>query len=273
MPTKAEAPKRPDPKSPDYQQKNSLIAQLGFPGDDRTTSSSLYSLGSALAVNPMLSRKQEQNLLFALIDAGLLTYQKEFEERLNKVEEEEGIEKRQEEQESSLDPAFWEIENDDRLQTRAVVVSAALTNDQDIASRVTLIVSLFNQAHISTSKNFYYDELPDKRYQISVDNGLKKEEEVFVDKDRYVKELVQLGLATTPQEEEVVEDLDIDGFRALRGQTDLYDRLIALSFVRNFHGRNTEQIFRELQVVLYFGYTMGVVDQVSAFRREYEIES
>ena len=113
---------RPNPKTADYQSKDSLVAQLNH-GDPSMIGSVLYGLGSAFEANPLLSLKQKTNLLSALTDSGLLNYQANYlavvveacdigdpDKVLGKVDD-------------SLDRVAWNVEQDAELQVKTMIAN------------------------------------------------------------------------------------------------------------------------------------------------------
>lgn len=261
----------PDPKSTDYRLKDSLIAQLTARGSDPiVVNTSLHDLGIALAANPLLSGRQQGKLISGLAESGLLTYQADYFAILDKAEEENRFEEVERTMKASLDPVHWDIERNGRLQAQTIVAAAQLSQEQpSLDQQVTITANLLNTAHLTTRRySFFETPYDDERYQISFAQLKATEEAVFAQRVPYAAELVKQGLAT-PQEIEELGELDINAFRALRSYTELYDRLIALHFLRKSSATDTAERFRELQEVIYTGYAMGICDANAANARLY----
>lgn len=257
----------PNPKSADYQLKDGLINQLGN-GDPAVATTSLYDLGVALAADPLLSGKQREKLLSGLVDGGLLTYQTNYFAELDRAEEENRLEAAEEVLEASLDIVQWELESNGRLQARTIVSAALLSQEKpSLAQKIAIISDLLNAAHLATKKASHFEKpYDDERYQRSFTQLETIEGAVFAQRTPYASELVELDLAT-PEETENLGELDIDAFRELRNNTELYDHLIALYFVRKFSATDTTGRFKELQEIIYIGYTMGARDANEAYTR------
>ena len=256
---------RPNPKTADYQSKDSLVAQLNH-GDPSMIGSVLYGLGSAFEANPLLSLKQKTNLLSALTDNGLLNYKANYlaavvdasdmgepDMVLGKVDE-------------SLDLVAWNIEKEADVQVKTVVAAKQLSEVQkDSAEEVIITTNLFNQAHLATQKESYLVSIEDARvqYRISLSRFYEVEQEVFGGRTPLGFRLVELGLATIEETDEL-GGLDFEGYKALRGYSELFDKLMALYFVKGFIAIDMVGRFKELQKVLHAGYTMGIRDAIEA---------
>lgn len=261
---------RPDPKTADYQSKESLVAQLRH-DELSMVESALLGLGSAFETNPLLSRKQKENFLYTLTSCGLLEYQTSYmlpvlvaleygnpDDILGKTDE-------------SLDIVLWNIEKDADVQVKAVVAAKQLSEVQLVsAEAVKITANLFNEAHLATQKESYLTSIEDARgkYRISLSRFREAEQAVFEGKTSLCSRLVELGLSTVEEADEL-GGLDFEEFKALRGYSELFDRLMALHLVQEFAAMDIVGRFKELQKVLHVGYSMGIRDAMEANEKLY----
>lgn len=259
---------RPDPKTADYQSKDSLVAQLSD-GGPSIVGSALLGLGTAFETNPLLSIKQKEKFLTTLKSNGLLEYQTSYlspvleaaeignpDDILGKVDE-------------TLDTVAWNIEKDADLQVKTVVAAKQLSEVHPHSTEaVTIAANLFNEAHLATRKEAHSRSLSDVEFGISFSRYDKVEQAVFENRAQLGSKLKELGLAT----DEEIDDLgsfDFGEYKALRGYSELFDRLIALHFVQGFVATDTVGRFKELQEVLHAGYSLGIRDAMEANEKLY----
>lgn len=271
---RAELETKPNPKTPDYQLKSDLIAQLKSCGSNSAqVSSVLLELGNALTTSSLLSNKQREAFLEGLVASRLLTYQsnyRKFVEKAFRKAEKEGISGKEVEKKvkESLDGVSWEVERNRRLQAQTVAVTAQLAGQlQSEVQQVITVAGLLNTAHLATGPDTsrYYG---DDDYFGSISQLEELEEKIYSQKEVYATELVQLGLADAV-ELEGIDEWSLEEFRTLKDYGDMYDKFIAIHFVRDFKAQSAAERFKELQRVIRAGFAMGIRDGNLSTRRLY----
>lgn len=259
---------RPDPKTDDYQSKDSLVAQLND-GNPSMVEPALLGLGAAFAANPLLSLKQKEKFLVALRGNGLLEYQTSYLSPVLVAAEEGNPDDILGRVDETLDTVAWNLEKEGDLQVKAVVAAKQLKEVQpDSVEALAIVANLFNEAHLATGKEAHLRSLGDAEFRISLSRYNKIEQAVFEGRVKLGSELKDLGLATD-EEVDDLGNLDLNGYKALRGYSELFDRLIALYFLKGFTANDVVGRFKELQEVLHAGYSLGIRDAMEANEKLY----
>jgi hypothetical protein len=243
------------PKAPGYEKKSLSITRIAASnGEMSVVNGALCDLGKELVMNDRLSVKQKENLYDALISSKVLDYCNSFVES--------GLDP------TTVDGVRWDIEEDRSSQVEVIKIAWMLLYQKlKPLQKLELFVSLFNKAHIASSKKFDHDSFNEDYHLFNA--GLlclqKNEKQLFEERESRARLLVEMGLFHPDDLDPFIEAEDVETMKNQVG----YDAALLLSNLLSFDtSQSMSQARTALQEVLYLGFATAVRDTNTYNNRE-----
>lgn len=234
-----------------FLRKDMGIAQLGNP-DPFIRATAMGEFGFAMSRDDRLTHQMQMLLIAKLNASGLLTYERDI------YKESMAAEKSEDELLKTFDLVRWEVERNGTVQAHVIKAAALLSQDDITDSHKVLRVAdlLGKMRYIPKSFKIPFTVEP---YAASLTRLADTEEAIYLERPFLIRELINIHLEDRDKWAHVTAR-DREGFKALSRESQLYNRIVAIDFLRKSTAQDIEGRFRELQAVAHYGYTKDIRD-------------
>lgn len=274
----------PDPNTLDYQQKDVILKCLDSQANIDNLPDQLSALGLLLIRNPLLSRSQALSFMGILSKHKILTtkndYLSSMDSLLSQDLNSKDIDGEITALSNNLDGVMWDIEQHPYLQIQVLQAAVRLLNPLITSSeQIAIGIGVLNFAHRATSSNNYahresssnnYINFETEAINNSIKNHFREQQNtIYENRLPIATKLEQIRLLTN-DDLEVIKSCSLEEFNNLSTIGDIYDKIAVMYLLPNNDINDIIGMVKELQKIVYFGYTMGAKDMIDQEKREYD---